>query len=161
MTLAYLPHSCLLLPLFYSLFLQQRLFKSLFVSTLLLRACLIIRFRAHSGSTRRRTHDCLALQEKKLGKSLFNNCRLLPSRGSQSWIRRSASPSTTRSRRYLWKICRCCTCRSIIDIISLTLRSRACRRKRWTAIWSITRRGSGGWRSTRLGYTSHCWRGVK
>ena len=41
-----------------------------------LRACLIIRFRAHSGSTRRRTHDCLALQEKKLGKSLFNNCRL-------------------------------------------------------------------------------------
>ena len=40
------------------------------------RACLIIRFRAHSGSTRRRTHDCLALQEKKLGKSLFNNCRL-------------------------------------------------------------------------------------
>ena len=42
----------------------------------LLRACLIIRFRAHSGSTRRRTHDCLALQEKKLGKSLFNNCRL-------------------------------------------------------------------------------------
>jgi len=41
-----------------------------------LRACLIIRFRAHSGSTQRRTHDCLALQEKKLGKSLFNNCRL-------------------------------------------------------------------------------------
>ena len=41
-----------------------------------LRACLIIRFRAHSGSTRRRTHDCLALQENKLGKILFNNCRL-------------------------------------------------------------------------------------
>ena len=40
------------------------------------RACLIIRFRAHSGSTQRRTHDCLALQEKKLGKNLFNNCRL-------------------------------------------------------------------------------------
>ena len=42
----------------------------------MVRACLIIRFRAHSGSTQRRTHDCLALQEKKLGKSLFNNCRL-------------------------------------------------------------------------------------
>ena len=46
------------------------------MAAFLMRACLIIRFRAHSGSTRRRTHDCLALQEKKLGKSLFNNCRL-------------------------------------------------------------------------------------
>ena len=39
----------------------------------LLRACLIIRFCAHSGSIRGVPCDYLALQERKLGKSLFNN----------------------------------------------------------------------------------------
>ena len=38
-----------------------------------LRACLIIRFRAHSGSIRGVPCDYLSLQERKLGKSLFNN----------------------------------------------------------------------------------------
>ena len=42
-------------------------------SLLIVRACLIIRFCAHSGSIRGVPCDYLALQERKLGKSLFNN----------------------------------------------------------------------------------------